>query len=254
MATVNLTNVDTFLLGRAIIVTGMRSSDTFNAGFGDDVLFGLDGDDVINGFDGDDVLNGGSGTDILNGGAGDDELDGGAGTDTLQGEEGDDRLFGGGDDDGIFVADPEFPIRIRGGLFGGAGDDFLDGGSGNDILNGGPNNDVLKGGAGNDTFIFNIDEGFDTIEDFTLPFFAEDRIRLDGITEEEIRAIAGTDNIINDADPGVVALADGGDRFGGEIVIDFQDVTGSPSNFGILTVEGVSALNLSVIGPDIFLI
>ena len=51
-------------------------------------------------------------------------------------------------------------------MVGGLGDDTLHGGTGNDTLTGSDGDDVLFGGAGADTFVFDIDDGADTIEDF----------------------------------------------------------------------------------------
>jgi Ca2+-binding RTX toxin-like protein len=96
--------------------------------------------------------------------SGDDELYGGAGRDALCGFDGDDQIFAGsGDDigtigvagDGYYAnptpANTETP---QAGLYGGAGDDYLDGGSGNDLLSGGLGRDVMIGGTGRDTFDF----------------------------------------------------------------------------------------------------
>ena len=47
------------------------------------------------------------------------------------------------------------PNYARAGLFGGAGDDFIDGGRGNDYLDGGPGHDRMLGGSGNDVFVLN---------------------------------------------------------------------------------------------------
>ena len=49
---------------------------------------------------------------------------------------------------------------------GTAGANRLEGGAGNDTLNGGGGDDILSGGAGADTFVFDADDGVDTIEDF----------------------------------------------------------------------------------------
>ena len=51
-------------------------------------------------------------------------------------------------------------------IYGGAGNDTLKGENGNDILIGGKGNDVLNGGYGNDTYIWNLGDGLDTIEDY----------------------------------------------------------------------------------------
>ncbi|MDI1360359.1 MAG: hypothetical protein PSU84_19305, partial [Methylobacter sp.] len=50
-------------------------------------------------------------------------------------------------------------------MIGDIGSDTLTGGSGNDVLIGGTGNDFLSGGQGNDTYIYNQDDGFDTILD-----------------------------------------------------------------------------------------
>jgi 2',3'-cyclic-nucleotide 2'-phosphodiesterase (5'-nucleotidase family) len=102
----------------------------------DNTIQGLDrSDDVINGQGGNDKILGRSGDDILRGGAGDDALEGGAG---------DDRLVGG---DGF---------------------DILSGQSGDDTLVGGAGNDLLTGGIGSDVFVLALEEGVDTIRDFSL--------------------------------------------------------------------------------------
>jgi Ca2+-binding RTX toxin-like protein len=53
-------------------------------------------------------------------------------------------------------------------VVGSAGDNNIQGLDGNDILVGGGGNDFLWGGSGADAFVFNdLDEGSDTILDFT---------------------------------------------------------------------------------------
>lgn len=48
------------------------------------------------------------------------------------------------------------------------GNDTINGAGGADSITGGPGNDTLTGGSGNDTFIYsNVNEGVDTITDFT---------------------------------------------------------------------------------------
>jgi VCBS repeat-containing protein len=50
-------------------------------------------------------------------------------------------------------------------ISGTAINDHIDGLSGDDIITGGKGNDVLRGGSGNDTYIFNLGDGADVIED-----------------------------------------------------------------------------------------
>ncbi len=70
------------------------SSVTFNAGRGDDHVWGGDRDDRIDGWEGDDHLYGRDGNDILYGGDGNDHLSGGLGDDLLFGGDGDDTIYG----------------------------------------------------------------------------------------------------------------------------------------------------------------
>ncbi|WP_367608463.1 beta strand repeat-containing protein [Legionella sp. W05-934-2] len=57
----------------------------FDAGTGNDKIYGSDGNDLISGGDGDDTIFGGDGDDTFISGAGNDTLDGGEGYDTIQG-------------------------------------------------------------------------------------------------------------------------------------------------------------------------
>jgi len=50
-------------------------------------------------------------------------------------------------------------------LSGGAGDDTLNAGIGDDVLAGGAGNDVLNGGGGRDTYVFNLGDGADALQD-----------------------------------------------------------------------------------------
>ncbi|MBH0203087.1 MAG: hypothetical protein HP496_12540 [Nitrospira sp.] len=51
-------------------------------------------------------------------------------------------------------------------MYGGADDDELYGEQGDDVLSGEMGEDLLFGGAGHDTYLFNLGDGIDTIEDF----------------------------------------------------------------------------------------
>lgn len=50
-----------------------------------------------------------------------------------------------------------------------AGDDIVDAGAGNDLIAGGTGNDTLTGGPGDDTYVYNSNDGVDTINDTSLP-------------------------------------------------------------------------------------
>ena len=170
-------------------ITGGEGTDELAGELGDDFISGGAGDDVIEGdrtivgadtpaerpaialptqFHGDDVLFGGSGMDTVLGNFGNDIIYGGEGDDTLLGDnDGDLNILGGGDDQ-IFG---ESGMDT---LAGGSGTDFLDGGEdddelragpGDDTLIGGTGNDELIGGGGQDTYVFELGDGVDDIDD-----------------------------------------------------------------------------------------
>ncbi|HLO77011.1 MAG TPA: calcium-binding protein [Magnetospirillum sp.] len=87
-----------------------------------------------------------------------------------EGEAGDDRLVGGSGADQLHGGDGNDTLRGLGGsdwLDGGKGDDTLSGGSGRDVIDGGQGDDRLTGGGGRDAFVFERNDGTDTIRDFT---------------------------------------------------------------------------------------
>ena len=51
-------------------------------------------------------------------------------------------------------------------IYGNGGNDTLYGGNGNDILSGGTGHDRLEGGSGDDTYVWNLNDGIDTISDY----------------------------------------------------------------------------------------
>ena len=184
---------------------GDDGSDRLDGGVGRDIMFGGVGADTVLGGGGNDRLDGGAGTDRMQGGQGNDvyvvdasgdrviearksgvdtvlstatyslgnnveklTLQGSAainGTgngsaNTLQGNKAANTLSGLGGNDllqGVGGADN---------LLGGNGNDNLQGGAGNDTLTGGSGDDVLAGGAGRDRFVFNSNDGDDTITGF----------------------------------------------------------------------------------------
>lgn len=69
----------------ATIVVLTEGPDTYHAGNGKEIIFGLGGDDHITGGNGKDCIIGGPGNDTLTGGNGPDYIDGGDGTDICDG-------------------------------------------------------------------------------------------------------------------------------------------------------------------------
>lgn len=162
--------------------------DTLSAGAGDDIAYGgagndtlsgNDGNDTLYGDDGNDRLYGGAGNDVLHAGLGNDEIEAGAGDDIVYTDGGSNSVYAGlgndtvygGDQTDVILGDSQnasdaFPTE--GGddtLYGAGGIDIIYGHKGNDTLVGGTGNDELYGGEGSDTYIFNLGDGQDTINE-----------------------------------------------------------------------------------------
>ena len=145
-------NGQRFDFTRDLFVNGRGGNDKITTSAGDDVVYGGSGSDTIITGKGNDELFGGSGNDQLDGGADNDRLSGGSGNDVLKGGTGNDRLAGG------------------------TGNDTLEGGSGDDFLSGDIGADTLTGGQGKDSFVVALNQGVDTITDFTI---GQDKLFLD---------------------------------------------------------------------------
>ncbi len=78
---------------------------------------------------------------------------------TIIGGDGAVVLIGGSGNDTILAGDDTTT------LLGGAGHDTVIGGTRANLLMGGRGNDFLQGGAGHDTYLFNLGDGIDTIDD-----------------------------------------------------------------------------------------
>ena len=161
-----------------------------------DHLYGGDGNDLLEGYGGQDYLQGDAGIDRLDGGEEADRMAGGAGDDfyivdhlgdeVIEGfNNGTDRIesstsftLGANVEDLTLTGSSdlngtgnELNNTITGNsginrLDGQGGTDHLIGGDKDDILIGGTgNNDLLEGGAGFDTYIYNVGDGIDQIED-----------------------------------------------------------------------------------------
>ncbi|PPC94065.1 MAG: hypothetical protein CTY33_05680 [Methylotenera sp.] len=162
---------------------GGVKDDTLNAQYGiNTYLSGGRGNDILNGNTGNDTIMGGEGEDQIIGDAGDDAIDGGQGADNLFGEAGSDTINGGDGNDQLIGdgATTEGAADLLNGgngadtLWGQAGNDTLNGEADNDVLLGGDGNDILSGGtgadqlhgdAGNDTYLLNLGDGHDYIQD-----------------------------------------------------------------------------------------
>ncbi|MCU8474737.1 hypothetical protein M2G39_22420, partial [Vibrio vulnificus] len=150
----------------------------------------------IQGTSGADVAIGSRGDDLIQTGAGDDVIEGRFGNDTLHGGTGSNQLFGGEGNDTLTV--------------NGRGSNTLDGGTGDDTLKinrstdyyynrdvarnatntltGGVGNDRLEGSVGAETYVFNVGDGADVINDYDYNTFNKtDRIQFgEGITKDTL--------------------------------------------------------------------
>ena len=103
------------------------------------------------------------------------------GTTILIGSEENDEIYGNGRTDIIY---------------GGAGNDALYGGAGNDELRGGTGNDVLYGGAGNDTYVFELGDGKDTINEDKADSNGDKLLFGKGIMPEDITVTRDGNDIV----------------------------------------------------------
>ena len=97
---------------------------------------------------------------------------------------GNETLYGRGGNDTIYASDGNDI------LYGDEGNDNLYGQEGDDTIIGGIGNDYLEGGNGNDTYIFNLGDGRDTINDsqFSSTEGRADKIIFgEGISADDIR-------------------------------------------------------------------
>ncbi|MEO0830058.1 MAG: matrixin family metalloprotease, partial [Pseudomonadota bacterium] len=150
-----------FAIGKDVEIeraAGGRGKDTILGNALDNKLEGRNNGDEISGFDGSDTILGGNGNDLLLGNNGPDLIQGGKGKDEIFGGRGSDTLLGNRDDDFID---------------GGSNDDTIDGGLGNDTVIGGNGDDLLEGGGGADVFVFDDNDGTDTIIDFNEADFID---------------------------------------------------------------------------------
>jgi Ca2+-binding RTX toxin-like protein len=166
----------------------------YNAGDGNDTVYGTPGDDIIDGGRGNDKVYGLGGNDIVCGGLNNDKVFGGKGNDEVYGEEDNDYLVGGPGndymlgaagldrligygkshgvytDDGVDFMEGSYlsDVLVAGGfdtMYGGADDDVLYSKtptSGAERMDGGLNNDTITGSDAADKLLYG-DTGDDTI-------------------------------------------------------------------------------------------
>lgn len=154
--------------GRTIHVHGKGVK--YNAGDGNDKIYGTPNDDIINGGNGNDRVFGGGGDDIVCGGTGNDRVYGQGGNDGVYGEEGDDQTVGGPGDDYVLGGSEEDRV-----LGWGDGLDFIDGDYGADVVVGGAG-DQIFGGTLNDKLSVRLAPGEDESAQYMNGGYDDDRI------------------------------------------------------------------------------
>ena len=182
------------------IIRGHNGNDTIEAGLGNDALDGGNGDDtyIYNLGDGFDTIYDASGSDKIKFGAGIEfndltfRVDGGNlyilingdekqgvmiynmvtnnsyNIETLEFADGSTKQLS---EMGLTLQQHNGSETITGTnyddvIYGNGGNDTLNGGNGNDTLSGGTGHDRLNGGAGDDIYIWNLNDGIDTISDY----------------------------------------------------------------------------------------
>ena len=196
--------------GNDTITTGYTGSDahfTVVGGTGDDVIQAVGGTNHLLGGSGNDTIEGSFGTFTISGGLGNDsitlgsyasgELFGGAGNDTITAvAQRDQYTMHGGNGDDVLTGIGNFS-SINEVYYGDAGNDTISSLGGNDTISGGKGNDVLFGGGGNDVFIFNAQDGSDTIQDFTP---GQDKVafHIAGLHYNDLHFINSGQNVIVD--------------------------------------------------------
>ena len=99
-------------------------------------------------------------------------------------------------------------------IYGGDGNDILNGGDGDDELHGGAGNDEMYGSGGNDTYVFELGDGQDIINDGRLNTAADKVVFGEGIAPEDI-------TVTRDGGDMVLLVGENGDSL--RIVHQFND-------------------------------
>ncbi|MEQ9326387.1 MAG: calcium-binding protein, partial [Rhodospirillales bacterium] len=257
-----ITGLGSDLVNSVEHVVGSEGNDTLTGNSGGNRLFGDKGNDTLVGGDGDDTLDGGNDNDLADYSAAtagvtvdlsSGQASGGAGNDSLLNIE---NVLGSNFDDTL-VADASGHLLGGNGndllttsadesdtFEGGAGNDTLQSGSGTDTLVGGAGDDLLQGGVDNDSYLYNLGDGNDTIDDTAG---ATDTLILDAATSFDSAARVG-DNLVLTVNGGATIVLK--DHYNGQ-PLESLDVgalstvyniltglTGSPSNE--LIVSGTS--------------
>jgi RTX calcium-binding nonapeptide repeat (4 copies) len=142
----------------------------YNAGDGNDTIYGTPHDDILQGGNGRDRVYGLGGDDIVCGGTGHDRVFGGAGNDAVYGEESRDKTDGGPGDDYVLGGAENDRVSTWG-----DGLDFADGDYGKDVVVGGAG-DQIFGGTLNDKLFVRLAPGDNESAAYVNGGYDDDRI------------------------------------------------------------------------------
>jgi len=212
---------------------------------------------------------GGAGNDVIQGDAKANALYGGAGTDQLIGGAGHDVLFADAADlaNGVVSGGADFDTLILQGaisgtvfasnyqveailgtaaantlsgagsttatlLFGSDGNDKLLGSGYDDVLSGGAGNDILRGHLGNDTYLFEVGDMMETVDDYGG---LNDMVILDRSGYDVVQFSASGDNqVLTFNDGGQLVLVNGRLSGMGVEKVEFTDVIWSREDINII--------------------
>ncbi|AFY92654.1 TIGR03118 family protein [Chamaesiphon minutus] len=169
------------------VLHGTQGSDFFQAGKGNNTMFGHKGDNVFAAAEGNDIAHGGNGADLFYLGDGNNTMHGKNGIGIFMAGEGNDIAHGGKDRDLFILGNGNNTVHTGNGMnivmtgngkdiiyggndrdyiYTGAGDDIIHGGKGNNVISAGIGNDVVYLGNGADRLLLDIGEGAATIWNF----------------------------------------------------------------------------------------
>jgi Ca2+-binding RTX toxin-like protein len=150
---------------RSSAMASASGGDILNGGNATDTVYAYGGDDTI-------ALGAyGGGLDFIDGGSGNDTADySGAASNLVisiaDPENGSATGLGTGNDDALVSIENIIAGTGNDTLTGSDDSNELSGGSGNDAIDGGASDDSLLGGSGSDTYLYNLGDGDDVIEDW----------------------------------------------------------------------------------------
>jgi uncharacterized protein (TIGR03118 family) len=144
------------------VLRGIKESEFFQAGKGNNTMFGNMGDNVFAAAEGNDIAHGGVGADLFYLGDGDNTMFGDRGMGIFMAGNGNNIAYGGADRDLFLLGNGNNTVDTGNGMnivmagkgdniiYGGSDRDYLYTGDGDDIIYGGQGNDVISAGIGND--------------------------------------------------------------------------------------------------------